>query len=97
VHAAFGVPVIGVAKTFFRTAVHAERVCRGRSARPLFVTAAGMERHDAARVVATMTGPYRIPDALRLADRLARGLDHPTRPAATPAAIVAGVPRTEDL
>jgi deoxyribonuclease V len=79
VHAEFGVPVIGVAKTFFRTAVHAPQVCRGRSARPLFVTAAGMERRDAARVVAQMTGPYRIPDALRLADRLARGLDHPAR------------------
>jgi hypothetical protein len=30
-------------------------------------------------VVAQMTGPYRIPDALRLADRLARGLDDPAR------------------
>jgi hypothetical protein len=40
--AEFGVPVIGVAKTAFRPATHAVPVVRGeRSARPLFVTAAG--------------------------------------------------------
>ena len=33
-HAAFGVPVIGVAKTRFRTASHAVPVLRGNSARP---------------------------------------------------------------
>ena len=32
-HAAFGVPVIGVAKTQFRTAIHAVEVLRGRPAR----------------------------------------------------------------
>ena len=42
VHAEFGVPVIGMAKTPFRTATHAARVSRGRSGRPLYVTAAGM-------------------------------------------------------
>src|SRR5713226_9214071 len=41
-HAEFGVPVIGVAKTAFRTATHAMPVLRGRSARPLFVTARGV-------------------------------------------------------
>ncbi|MGE5137092.1 MAG: endonuclease V, partial [Gemmatimonadota bacterium] len=39
-HEEFGVPVIGVAKTAFRTATHAVPVLRGRSARPLVVTAA---------------------------------------------------------
>jgi deoxyribonuclease V len=75
VHAEFGVPVIGVAKTLFRTAIHAARVLRGRSARPLYVTAAGLSIADAARLVSEMTGPYRLPDALKLADRLARGLE----------------------
>jgi len=77
IQAELGVPVIGVAKTFFRGAVHAAPVCRGRSARPLFVTAAGISVPDAAGMVAQMAGPYRIPDALRLADRLARGLEQP--------------------
>lgn len=77
VHAEFGVPVIGVAKTTFRDASHAARVVRGRSARPLYVTAAGMNVTEAAAVVSEMAGPFRIPDALKLADRLARGLEAP--------------------
>lgn len=79
VHAEFGVAVIGVAKTYYRGAVHAAQVCRGRSVRPLYVTAAGVSVPDAARLVEQMTGIGRIPDAVRLADRLARGLEHPAR------------------
>jgi deoxyribonuclease V len=71
-HAEFGVPVIGVAKSRFRTATHAVPVLRGTSARPLFVTAAGMPRSDAADLVRRMAGRYRLPDALRCADTLAR-------------------------
>jgi deoxyribonuclease V len=70
--AEFGVPVIGVAKTAFRTATHAVPVLRGRSRRPLFVTAAGMPADEAAGLVAGMAGRFRLPDALRRADALAR-------------------------
>jgi deoxyribonuclease V len=68
----FGVPVIGVAKSAFRTATHAIAVLRGTSARPLYVTAAGIPRADAVRLVRHMAGRHRIPDALRRADTLAR-------------------------
>jgi deoxyribonuclease V len=71
-HAEFGIPVIGVAKSRFRTATHAIPVVRGSSLRPLFVTAAGMPRADAAALVRHMTGRYRLPDALRRADTLAQ-------------------------
>ena len=71
-HAEFGIPVIGVAKARFRTATHAIPVVRGSSLRPVFVTAAGMPRTDAADLVRHMTGRYRLPDALRRADTLAR-------------------------
>jgi deoxyribonuclease V len=71
-HAEFGIPVIGVAKTRFRTATHAVPVVRGSSARQLFVTAAGTPAADAADLVRRMSGPYRLPDALRRADTLAR-------------------------
>jgi deoxyribonuclease V len=72
-HAQIGVPVIGVAKTAFRTASHAVTVHRGTGAtRPLFVTAAGVSIERAAALVAAMAGPHRIPDALRRADTLAR-------------------------
>jgi deoxyribonuclease V len=77
VHTEFGVPVIGVAKTAFRTATHAAQVFRGQSSRPLYVTAIGLSIADAASLVNEMTGQFRVPDALRLADRLARGLELP--------------------
>ena len=81
-HAEFGVPVIGVAKTAFRTATHAVPVLRGEhSTRPLFVTAAGINRHDAADMVRHMAGRHRLPDALRRADTLARGGPGPDRDA----------------
>jgi deoxyribonuclease V len=71
-HAEFGIPVIGVAKSRFRTAIHAVPVMRGSSGRPLFVTSAGISRADAADLVRRMAGRYRLPDALRRADTLAR-------------------------
>jgi deoxyribonuclease V len=71
-HAEFGIAVIGVAKSRFRTATHAVPVVRGASARPLFVTSAGMPSAEAADLVRRMAGRYRLPDALRRADTLAR-------------------------
>ncbi|WP_432985535.1 endonuclease V [Dactylosporangium sp. CA-233914] len=73
VHAALGIPVIGVAKTSFRTATHAAVVLRGGATKPLFVTAAGLPVPEAARYVTGMSGAYRMPDALRRVDALARG------------------------
>jgi deoxyribonuclease V len=73
VHQEFAVPVIGVAKTSFRTATHAIPLTRAGSARPLFVTAAGLPLGEAALLVGQMAGRNRIPDALRRADALARG------------------------
>ena len=78
-HAEFGIPVIGVAKSRFRTATHAVPAMRRSSARPLFVTAAGMPAADAADLVRRMVGRYRLPDALRRADTLARQA-HPQPP-----------------
>ena len=71
-HLKFGVPVIGVAKTAFHTATHAIPVLRGRSARPLYVTAIGLPLADAAEQIRTMTGRFRLPDAIRRADALGR-------------------------
>ncbi len=71
-HAALGLPVIGVAKTRFRGADHAVEVRRGGSARPLLVTAAGLGTAEAAAMVAGMAGSHRVPDALRRVDALAR-------------------------
>jgi deoxyribonuclease V len=72
VHARLGVPVVGVAKTAFRPATHAIEVRRGAATRPLYVTAAGLDAAEAAGIVRRMAGPFRLPDALRRVDRLAR-------------------------
>ena len=90
-HTEFGIPVIGVAKSRFRTATHAVAVVRGSSGRPLFVTAAGMPRADAADLVRRMAGRYRLPDALRRADTLARA--GPSPPPPLPAASRTDPPR----
>jgi deoxyribonuclease V len=71
-HADLRTPVVGVAKTAFRTATHAIAVRRGSAARPLYVTSAGMPAGRAAAVVTGMAGRYRLPDALRRVDALAR-------------------------
>lgn len=65
--------VIGVAKTAFHTATHAIPTLRGKATNPLHVTAVGIAPDEAADLVRTMAGSARIPDALRLVDRLARG------------------------
>jgi len=70
-HARIHTPVIGVAKTAFRTATHAIAVHRGKATRPLYVTAAGFPVGDAAALVAQLAGPHRLPDALRRVDALA--------------------------
>jgi deoxyribonuclease V len=68
-----GIPVIGVAKTAFRSAAHAVEVCRGGSRRPLYVTADGLAAADAADLVRAMAGAHRLPDALKRVDTLSRG------------------------
>jgi deoxyribonuclease V len=73
VHEEFGIPVIGVAKTRFGPATHAVPVLRGTAARPLYVTAAGLPAADAADLIRAMAGKFRLPDALRRVDALARG------------------------
>lgn len=66
------VPIIGAAKTLFRGDDWSVRVLRGKSQRPLFVTAAGMDPADAGDNIMAMHGDGRIPTLLRLVDRLAR-------------------------
>jgi deoxyribonuclease V len=67
-------PVIGVAKTRLRGDDWSIPVARGRSARPLYITAAGMDSSTAAAWIAAMHGPARIPTLLRRADGEARAL-----------------------
>ena len=65
------IPVVGVAKSRYRTAPGIE-VLRGRSKRPLYVTSAGIDPHLAAERIKAMHGPHRVPTLLRRVDLLAR-------------------------
>ena len=65
-------PIVGVAKTGYRNDTWSERVYRGDSRKPLYVTAAGVETARAAALVASMHGKHRVPTLLKQVDRLAR-------------------------
>jgi len=70
-HSRVAIPVIGVAKNPF-VGAPAVPVIRGDSARPLHVTAAGIDPATAAAAIAAMHGPFRLPTLLKRADSLAR-------------------------
>ena len=65
--------VIGVAKNPLKVADHFVPINRGRSRKPLLVSAIGCSVDEAARSILSMHGPYRIPTLLKLADQQARG------------------------
>lgn len=72
-HDAANIAVIGVAKTPFRGCeAWSAAMLRGKSTRPLFVTAAGLDQAEAASMIAAMHGAHRIPTLVALADRAAR-------------------------
>jgi deoxyribonuclease V len=79
-HEALGVPVIGVAKSAWTRPPFADEpaerrvvaVVRGGSAKPLFVTAVGVDPDAAAANVARMHGAHRLPTLLKAVDRLVR-------------------------
>lgn len=73
-HAALGgkTPIIGVAKTPFKHDDWSQRVHRGRSRTPLYVSAVGMDPSRAADAIRSMHGPHRMPTLLKLADQVAR-------------------------
>jgi deoxyribonuclease V len=66
------VPVIGVAKSRYRDDTWSERIYRGESRRPLYVTAAGIEASKAGELVSGMHGKHRLPTLLQRVNSLAR-------------------------
>jgi deoxyribonuclease V len=66
------IPIVGVAKTRYRHDTWSAAVLRGRSQKPLFVTAAGIQTEQAADNIRAMHGAHRIPTILAVADRAAR-------------------------
>lgn len=69
-------PVVGVGKTSFHDAAVLP-ITRGQSAKPLYVSAVGIDPARAAELVRAMHGAHRLPTLLQRADHLARGLAAP--------------------
>ncbi|UQZ34117.1 endonuclease V [Paenibacillus sp. PK3_47] len=69
-HFSENIPVIGVAKTpFHHNGSAVQKIYRGKSAKPLYITAAGMSLAAAAENVQKMHGEHRFPHLLKLLDR----------------------------
>ena len=67
------VPIIGVAKTsFFKNKETVQGIIRGNSKNPLFISAIGINIVDAANLVRTMKGSFRIPSILKRLDQLTK-------------------------
>ena len=66
------VAVIGVAKNAFKNTPASTKLRRGKSQRPLYVTAAGIDEVDAKGYIQDMHGRDRIPTVLKRVDRLSR-------------------------
>ncbi|MCP3926994.1 MAG: endonuclease V [Desulfobacterales bacterium] len=69
--------VIGVAKNSFKGSFFAEKVLRGDSKKPLFVTSDGVDNKKSAINVKGMAGENRLPEMIKRADHLARGFSFP--------------------
>jgi len=66
------IAVIGVAKTFLQQAKDVVPITRGKSQRPLYISAAGTATTHAADCIQSMHGAFRIPTLLKMADQLSR-------------------------
>ena len=73
-HEALGkeVPVIGVAKTYFKGCVNCIKVYWGKSIKPLYVSSVGIDLNFSAKLIGNLQGKHRIPEALKAVDLLSR-------------------------
>lgn len=66
------IPVVGVAKTFYKDCVNYVEVCRGESKKPLYVSSIGIDLNYSAELIKNLNGKNRIPDVLKRVDQLSR-------------------------
>jgi len=68
------IPIIGVAKTPFIGTPKECEIFRGKSLKPLFVTAVNIDLEEAKNAILSMHGEYRLPTLLKKVDSLCRGV-----------------------
>lgn len=68
----YKVPVIGVAKKYYKDVQNYSEVYRGKSSNPLYVSSVGIDLSLAAEFIKNLDGENRLPWVLKLVDRLSR-------------------------
>jgi deoxyribonuclease V len=68
------IPVIGVAKSKFKTHSKVKEVFRGNSHTPLYVSSIGIDLVEATQNIKNMHGSFRLPTLLKKVDQLCRGI-----------------------
>lgn len=63
------IPIIGVAKTSFHDNNNVVEVFRGKSEKPLYISAIGIDENQAAQYIKEMHGEYRFPSLLKQLDQ----------------------------
>lgn len=66
------IPVIGVAKSYFKDVKIYKEVYRGESNKPLFISSAGIDLDFAAEFIKSLEGEYKLPKVLKEVDKLSR-------------------------
>ena len=66
------IPVIGVAKTYFKDCEDYMTIYRGKSNKPLYISSIGIDLGYSAEFIKNLNGIYRIPDILKKVDQLTR-------------------------
>lgn len=66
------IPVIGVAKNYFKDTPKACEILRGQSLKPLYINTIGIDLEQAKQYILEMSGQHRIPTLLKLVDQKSR-------------------------
>jgi deoxyribonuclease V len=77
-HLGHAIPIIGAAKTRFAGIPKESELLRGKSTKPLYITAIGLSLDEAKKHIGEMHGTFRIPTLLKKVDQLSRqfNFDH---------------------
>ncbi len=71
------IPVIGVAKTgFHKNKKNVRELLRGKSSKPLYISAVGLDLDNAYSHIKAMHGDYRMPTLLQILDQKTKEKEH---------------------
>lgn len=66
------IPVIGVAKSYYKVCAGYTEIYRGKSIKPLYISSIGIDLSYSCALIENLDGKYRIPNMLKQVDLLTR-------------------------